>query len=623
MCDLWTNTLDEVVPRGAVAAPDSDARSPTLPPARQIKLYNAGSFFDPQQIPPEDDEEIAREVEGLRPRDRRIASGVSLRRVRAIDAGASSRCSTAALEVAIGLETAHPGGARATEQADDARAFRRAAEFLRRHDIALRVFMLLSPPFMPAGEAVEWACRSIDLAAECGATACSVIPTRGGNGAMEALGDAFVPPRLPALEAVSSTVCRGPFGPAGMRVFADLWDIERFFSCDVLARARRAAGGDEPRAACRRSRWCVPVTLDADLAIVGSGFGGSILAMIARRLGYRVMLLERGRHPRFAIGESASPLAGVLIEQLADRYDLPRLRPLSAFGTWQRTYPEVVCGLKRGFTYFKHETGRRYAMAPDRSNQLLVAASPNDELSDTHWLRADVDHFLVREAIALGAEYLDEVTLDAVEWHADDTATLRGHATGQSGSRACRLRRGCQRSARVPQPGAGHRGARVRRLSADAGALSRISRTSRAATRCRTSTSTLAASHPAPARIPMDDAALHHVFDGGWMWVLRFGNGVTSAGIAVTDALAKELRLAEARRHGSGSGAVSRRSPRSSRTRGRSASSRGCRAGVSRVAGCGRGMGDAAVGGGIRRSAVLDRDSADVARHRADRGGMA
>jgi FADH2 O2-dependent halogenase len=43
----------------------------------------------------------------------------------------------------------------------------------------------------------------------------------------------------------------------------------------------------------------------------------------------------------------------------------------------------------------------------------------------------------------------------------------------------------------------------------------------------------------------MDDAALHHVFDGGWMWVLRFGNGVTSAGIAVTEALADELRLAD------------------------------------------------------------------------------
>ena len=174
------------------------------------------------------------------------------------------------------------------------------------------------------------------------------------------------------------------------------------------------------------------VGADTDLAIVGSGFGGSILAMIARRLGYRVMLLERGRHPRFAIGESASPLAGVLIEQLADRYDLPRLRPLSAFGTWQRTYPDVVCGLKRGFTYFKHEdwTARTEA-APDRSNQLLVAASPNDELSDTHWLRADVDHFLVREAVDLGVEYLDEVTLESTEWHANG-ATLRGTRHGAS-----------------------------------------------------------------------------------------------------------------------------------------------------------------------------------------------
>ena len=44
---------------------------------------------------------------------------------------------------------------------------------------------------------------------------------------------------------------------------------------------------------------------------------------------------------------------------------------------------------------------------------------------------------------------------------------------------------------------------------------------------------------------PIDDAALHHVFDGGWMWVLRFGNGVTSAGIAVDDALAQELRLSD------------------------------------------------------------------------------
>jgi FADH2 O2-dependent halogenase len=43
----------------------------------------------------------------------------------------------------------------------------------------------------------------------------------------------------------------------------------------------------------------------------------------------------------------------------------------------------------------------------------------------------------------------------------------------------------------------------------------------------------------------VDDAAVHHVFDGGWMWVLRFGSGVTSAGVAVEDWLATELGLAD------------------------------------------------------------------------------
>ena len=44
---------------------------------------------------------------------------------------------------------------------------------------------------------------------------------------------------------------------------------------------------------------------------------------------------------------------------------------------------------------------------------------------------------------------------------------------------------------------------------------------------------------------PVDDAAVHHVFNGGWIWILRFNNGITSAGVAVTDALASHLRLDE------------------------------------------------------------------------------
>src|SRR5262245_31879201 len=113
---------------------------------------------------------------------------------------------------------------------------------------------------------------------------------------------------------------------------------------------------------------------DFDLAVVGSGFAGSLTAMIAKRLGRPVLLLERGRHPRFVVGESSTPLANLLLEEIADRYDLPRLRPLSKWGTWQQTHPEIGCGLKRGFTFFCHRLGQRFVADLEHRHNLLVAA---------------------------------------------------------------------------------------------------------------------------------------------------------------------------------------------------------------------------------------------------------
>ena len=145
-----------------------------------------------------------------------------------------------------------------------------------------------------------------------------------------------------------------------------------------------------------------------DLAIVGSGFAGSLLAMIARRLGLSVALIEKGKHPRVVIGESSTPLSNLILEELSERYNLPRIRPLSKWGTWQREYPHIACGLKRGFTFYHHSLDGESNPGASRDKQLLVAASPHDEISDTHWYRADFDHFLVQEARRMGVEYADE-----------------------------------------------------------------------------------------------------------------------------------------------------------------------------------------------------------------------
>src|SRR5258705_7024388 len=157
------------------------------------------------------------------------------------------------------------------------------------------------------------------------------------------------------------------------------------------------------------------VRIDADVAIVGSGFAGSLAALALLKRGRRVVLVERGRHPRFAIGESSTPLANLLLEQLADRYDLPQIRTYSKWGTWQGAHPDVACGLKRGFTFFFHKPGEPFADTDEHHRQLMVAASPFDEVSDTHWYRPDFDHALVREAQAAGVLYLDDTSLNELE----------------------------------------------------------------------------------------------------------------------------------------------------------------------------------------------------------------
>src|SRR6185503_8923248 len=170
--------------------------------------------------------------------------------------------------------------------------------------------------------------------------------------------------------------------------------------------------------------------IETDIAIVGSGFSGSLTALALRRRGMRVALIERGRHPRFTIGESSTPLANLLIEEIADRYDLPRVRAFSKWGTWQRERPEIAGGLKRGFTFLFHDAGERFADDRDHARQLLVAASPHDEIGDTHWYRPAFDHALVRDAEADGAVYLDATQVDRVR-EEDSGIVLEGSRDGR------------------------------------------------------------------------------------------------------------------------------------------------------------------------------------------------
>jgi tetracycline 7-halogenase / FADH2 O2-dependent halogenase len=273
-----------------------------------------------------------------------------------------------------------------------------------------------------------------------------------------------------------------------------------------------------------------------DIAIVGSGYAGSLMAMIARRLGHSVLLLERDRHPRFAIGESSTPLANLLLEQLAHHYQLPRVSSLCKWGSWQQEHADLACGLKRGFSFYHHKLDARATGLPHRSEQMLVAASPHDAIADTHWYRPDFDHYLVREAQAFGVEYRDRVRLDGID-EGDDAVTLRFTQDGHDE----RLR------ARFVIDASGPRGFLHRSLSLAEASSPQLPSRRAFFTHFRDvhRLVDVADGFGAKPPFPIDDAAVHHVFDGGWIWVLRFNNGLTSAGAAITDARALELELGE------------------------------------------------------------------------------
>jgi len=111
------------------------------------------------------------------------------------------------------------------------------------------------------------------------------------------------------------------------------------------------------------------------------------MALILEKLGFDCILLEKANHPRFAIGESSIPLANLSLETICNRYGLQHILPLTKYGTWQKNYPGVSCGLKRGTSLFKHNQNQPFKTTMHHEDELLVAASPNNRAGDTHWFR--------------------------------------------------------------------------------------------------------------------------------------------------------------------------------------------------------------------------------------------
>lgn len=282
-----------------------------------------------------------------------------------------------------------------------------------------------------------------------------------------------------------------------------------------------------------------------DVAILGGGFSGGLLAWVLAARGMRVLLVERERFGRFAIGESSTPMADLVMRQLGQKYELPQLHALSTYLSWQEAFPNLRCGKKRGFSYYHHvgvPSGNRIddgfheykdlATSPKR-NSLLVTASPSDTWADTHWLRSDVDAFFIKQATLAGADCRECTEVVSAEMGEPIRLTLCKRTSNED-ERASQMV-----SSRWLINASGRFGVLPENLAASIG-LRRVDQRLQTSTRSVFAhfrnvgswTDELRRTNQLGDDEPFDpdDAAQHHLTEDGWMWMLRLDHGVTSVG---------------------------------------------------------------------------------------------
>ena len=232
MCDLWRHTTDEPTPGGAIPSQIEYALN-KLPEADVIKLYNSGNFFDGKAIPKSDYKAISnliRNYQHVIVENHPKLVGSYIQEFKEMLIGT--------FEIAMGLETVHPDVLPKLNKQITTDLFRKSTRYINEVGVDVRAFILLNPPFLTdQAENIEWCLRSVEFAFDAGANACTIIPTRAGNGIMDKLetsGD-YIPPTLTALEEVfeKALVLR-----AG-RVFCDVWDLEKFSQCDICRDQRK------------------------------------------------------------------------------------------------------------------------------------------------------------------------------------------------------------------------------------------------------------------------------------------------------------------------------------------------------------------------------------------------
>jgi FADH2 O2-dependent halogenase len=243
---------------------------------------------------------------------------------------------------------------------------------------------------------------------------------------------------------------------------------------------------------------------DFDVAILGNGLSGSLLATILGKQGVSVALIDADQHPRFAVGESTIPHTSLVVSLLAEKYGLPELEHLVDTDGLAK-HVCTTCGIKRHFGYVYHRLGQTY----DPKEGLQFGTAARDE---NHWFRQDTDAYLHNLAVHYGATPRQKTKVTGIE------INKQGVKLQTSSGEEIR--------ARYLVDGSGHKSILAERfgLRQNPTRLKHHSRT--LFTHMVDVPPFEEANNPLP--ISYHKGTLHHCFERGWFWVIPFNNNPLS-----------------------------------------------------------------------------------------------
>lgn len=242
-----------------------------------------------------------------------------------------------------------------------------------------------------------------------------------------------------------------------------------------------------------------------DVAIIGSGIGGSTLGAILARNGLKVLILEAGVHPKFAVGESMILETSETMRAIAEFFDVPEVAYFSSENYF--SYIGTSHGVKRHFSFLHHDPGQEHDLA--KTLQAVIPKEPHGH--EMHLHRQDSDYYLTSVAVAYGATVLQGTPVRDINVNSDGVEVIS--AEGRRFEAEYVVDAGGFRSILADKYG-------LRDFNLQTHARSIF--THMINVPCYNDVGASRQTYGLPFRL--SEGTLHHIFEGGWLWVIPFNN---------------------------------------------------------------------------------------------------